>query len=187
MDFNKLQKINAELAAMSTPYQKGGKIYVEVAKRLQGFWSLYPNGRILTRWFELTDDHAVCIAEVYDGDTLITTGTAREDKGAGFVNKTSYIENAETSAVGRALGILGIGSVDSVASYDEVQQATATAKPAKADKAGHTVRAEFVAVCKSFGLLPGEQARKFKLNNDSPDEDFRAAIMIIEEQNRGAK
>lgn len=185
MDYTKLSRINEDLKAASTPFQKGGKVYVEVAKRLQGFWQLYPNGRIVTKWPELTDSYAVCIAEVYDGEMLLTTGTAREEKGAGFVNKTSFVENAETSAVGRALGILGIGSVDSIASSDEIQQAAATAKPAKADKAPNTVRAEFVQVCNMYGLKPGDTAREYNLNNASGDEDFRAAIMFIQSKYGG--
>lgn len=181
MDFTKLTKVNDELKRISTPYQKGGKIYVEVCKRIQGFWQLYPNGRILTRWVDLTDDHAVCIAEVFDGEVLLATGTAREDKGAGYVNKTSYVENAETSAVGRALGNLGIGSVDSVASYDEIQNSMpkASANPFKKMEQ-KTVRQEFVDKCKEKGLNPGVEARNLGLTNASTDEDFKGAILFIE-------
>ena len=48
---------------------------------------------------------------------------AYEKEGSTFINKTSYIENCETSAVGRALGFLGIGIDGSVASADEVKTA----------------------------------------------------------------
>lgn len=182
MDYNKLSAINKELMNGSQPFQRGGKIYVEVCKRIQGFWQLYPNGRILTRWFDLTESHAVCIAEVYDGEVLIATGTAREDKGAGFVNKTSYVENAETSAVGRALGNLGIGSVDSVASYDELinaeQSGKAEAKKAKAANK-KTVRAEFVEVCNVYGFSPKQMAFDLHLTNESTDADFAHAIEIV--------
>lgn len=182
MDYNKLSAINKELMNGSQPFQRGGKIYVEVCKRIQGFWQLYPNGRILTRWFDLTDAHAVCIAEVYDGEVLIATGTAREDKGAGFVNKTSYVENAETSAVGRALGNLGIGSVDSVASYDELMNAEqggkAEAKKAKAPNK-KTVRAEFVDVCKTYGFSAKQMAFDLGLTNESTDDQFTQAIEIV--------
>lgn len=183
MDYNKLTAINDYLTQISHPYKQGGKVYVEVAKRIQGFWQLYPNGRIVTGWHELTDDHAICIANVYDGDVLLSTGTAREDRGASFVNKTSYIENAETSAVGRALGILGIGSVDAVSSYDEVTQAqTAQSKPkAQATKEMNkpnktTVRREFVNICQYYGLNPKDMALSFNLSNSSTDAEFAAAI-----------
>jgi hypothetical protein len=48
---------------------------------------------------------------------------AQEDKAASMINKTSYVENCETSAVGRALGFLGIGIETSIATADEVSMA----------------------------------------------------------------
>lgn len=104
-----------------------GRQYIDVAQRIQGFWELYPQGRIVTEM--VADDGKRCVfkAEAYDmaegGAGLLATGHAYEvDSGRG-VNATSYIENCETSAVGRALGMLGIGSTDSIASADEVMNA----------------------------------------------------------------
>lgn len=100
-----------------------GKDYIEVNQRILAFWELYPNGRIVTEL--LADDGKRCTfkATVYDGDNLLATGHSFEFQGAGMVNKTSYVENCETSAVGRALGMLGIGVTESIASADEVQAA----------------------------------------------------------------
>ena len=100
-----------------------GKDYIEVNQRILAFWELYPNGRITTEL--LADDGKRCTfkAAVYDGDNLLATGHSFEFQGAGMVNKTSYVENCETSAVGRALGMLGIGVTESIASADEVQAA----------------------------------------------------------------
>lgn len=106
-----------------------GKDYIEVNQRVMAFWELFPLGAIETE--KLADDGKRCdfIARisVYDMNTeswkVIATGHAFEFQGAGMVNKTSYVENAETSAVGRALGFLGIGSTESIASADEVQSA----------------------------------------------------------------
>lgn len=102
-----------------------GRDYIEVNQRILAFWELYPNGRILTE--KLSDDGKRCDfkASAYDGDNLLATGHAFEFQGAGLVNKTSYVENAETSAIGRALGVLGIGITESIASADEVQSAIA--------------------------------------------------------------
>ena len=58
-------------------------------------------------------------------DRVIATGLAEEEKGSTFINKTSYVENCETSAWGRALANFGIGLETSVASADEVQNAIA--------------------------------------------------------------
>ena len=84
-----------------------GRDYIEVNQRILAFWELYPNGRITTEL--LADDGKRCTfkASVYDGDNLLATGHSFEFQGAGMVNKTSYVENCETSAVGRALGMLG--------------------------------------------------------------------------------
>ena len=121
-----------------------GRQYIDVAQRIQGFWELYPQGRIVTEM--VADDGKRCVfkAEAYDmaegGAGLLATGHAYEVNTGRGVNATSYIENCETSAVGRALGMLGIGSTDSIASADEVmnaqqrqaQAAKAPAKPASA-------------------------------------------------------
>ena len=54
---------------------------------------------------------------------LLGTGTAQEKETSSFINKTSFIENCETSAVGRALGMCGFGIDTSIASAEEVQNA----------------------------------------------------------------
>ena len=59
---------------------------------------------------------------------LLATGTAYEKENSTFINKTSYIENCETSAVGRALGMCGFGIDTSVASAEEVQNEIANQK-----------------------------------------------------------
>ena len=51
---------------------------------------------------------------------VVAVGHASEDKNSSYINKTSYIENCETSAIGRCLGIYGIGVCGSIASADEV-------------------------------------------------------------------
>ena len=56
---------------------------------------------------------------------VVAQGHAHEEKGSSNINKTSYVENCETSAVGRALAILGIGIDTSIASANEVQDAIA--------------------------------------------------------------
>lgn len=113
-----------------------GKDYIDVAQRINGFWELFPEGRITTEWLELTEAWAVCQATVWNMDAIVAQGTAYEVKGASNINKTSYVENCETSAIGRALGIAGIGSTDSIASANEVANAIKQqdAKPAPSMK-----------------------------------------------------
>lgn len=101
-----------------------GKEYAEVNQRIKVFRMLYPAGCIKT--FLVNDDGSRCMfkAEAYDADgKLLGTGHAFEVMSASYINKTSYIENCETSAVGRCLAMCGIGIDTSVASYEEVDNA----------------------------------------------------------------
>lgn len=111
-----------------------GKEYAEVNQRIKAFRMVCPNGTIKTEM--LSNENGICIfqAGVYDeqGD-LLGTGTAYEKEGTTFINKTSYIENCETSAVGRALGMAGFGIDVSVASYEEVANAIANQEVSQED------------------------------------------------------
>ena len=102
-----------------------GKDYVEVHTRIKYFRENYPEGCIQTEILKDENGRCTMKAMVFDGDRLLATGHAFEDESAGYINKTSYIENCETSAIGRALGILGIGIEGSVASAEEVDMAIA--------------------------------------------------------------
>lgn len=101
-----------------------GKGYVQVNERIKGFRQLFPNGCIETEILEMSDGIVTMKATVSDGEgNVLGTGLAQEKESASFINKTSYIENCETSAVGRALGFVGIGVDGSMASADEVANA----------------------------------------------------------------
>ena len=56
---------------------------------------------------------------------VVATGHAHEERGSSNINKTSFVENCETSAIGRALAMLGIGIDTSIASANEVEDAIA--------------------------------------------------------------
>ena len=103
-----------------------GKEYVEVAERVKYFRSEdeYKGWNIETEL--LSNENGVCVfkATVKDPEGSIKAiGHAYEKEDSTYINKTSYIENCETSAVGRALGFLGIGIDASIASADEVVNA----------------------------------------------------------------
>ncbi len=105
-----------------------GKEYAEVNQRIKAFRMVYPDGFVQTHLESLQDGVCVMTAAVgyytENGDAIvIATGTAYEKEGSSFINKTSYIENCETSAIGRALGVAGFGIDTSVASAEEVQNA----------------------------------------------------------------
>lgn len=118
-----------------------GKDYAEVNQRIKAFRMLYPQGTIKTMLVSNNDGICIFRAEVYEYEKcndvgnyeskLLGTGTAYEKENSTFINKTSYIENCETSAVGRALGMCGFGIDTSVASAEEVQNAIANQKETK--------------------------------------------------------
>ena len=128
-----------------------GKDYVPVDERLRVFHQDF-NGHIETEILDrdtcvdqLTGKQAerfVVVARVYpysleqDADertrNIFFSGSASELTTQGFINKTSALENCETSAVGRALGMLGIGIDYGVASAQEVQQAVKSQEVAMA-------------------------------------------------------
>ena len=115
---------------LMTPTDIKGRNYMEVNQRIKAFRMVYPTGTISTEM--LSNDNGVCIFKAtvgYIGEEgefiVLGTGTAYEKEGSTFINKTSYIENCETSACGRALGMAGFGIDTSVASAEEVQNAIA--------------------------------------------------------------
>lgn len=83
---------------------------------------IYPKGRIETEI--LSNENGICIFKAIIKDNegnILGTGTAYEKENSSFINKTSYIENCETSAVGRALGMAGFGIDTSISSAEEVE------------------------------------------------------------------
>lgn len=103
------------------------KDYAEVNQRVKAFRMVYPNGFIRTTMESLENGVCIIRAEVgfYSdaGPVLLANGYAYEREGSSQVNETSYIENCETSAVGRALGLAGFGIDTSIASADEMRNA----------------------------------------------------------------
>ena len=101
-----------------------GKPYMEVNQRIKAFRMVYAQGSIPTEIVSMENGVIIMKASVYTDDgRLLATGTAYEKENSTFINKTSYIENCETSAVGRALGLAGFGIDTSIASAEEVANA----------------------------------------------------------------
>jgi hypothetical protein len=101
-----------------------GKNYVMVNERIIKFRADYPSWSLVSEI--VSCENSVCVIKALicdDKGITRATGYAREVEGDGNINKTSFVENCETSAWGRALGCLGIGIDASVASAEEVSQA----------------------------------------------------------------
>lgn len=115
-----------------------GKAYILVKDRILAFNEEFKNGSISTEIVSEIGSEQIIIKATITPDiekpTRIFTGYSQATVGDGYINKTSALENAETSAVGRALAMMGIGVIDSIASVDEINKAENTLKvnqPAK--------------------------------------------------------
>jgi len=98
-----------------------GKNYVMINERLRFFKEQHPNWTIYTEIIERTPEEVLMRAIIKDeSGAFKAEGLAFETRSSSMVNKTSYIENCQTSAVGRALGFLGIGITESIATAEEV-------------------------------------------------------------------
>jgi len=107
--------------------------YETVESRIKRFYEAHPDGRIITENATAPEDRQVSTwivrAAVYLSagdqaeDLPKATGYAFEVDGQGMANKTSALENAETSAIGRALANMGL-SGNKRASREEMQKAT---------------------------------------------------------------
>ena len=105
-----------------------GKMYGEVSERIKAFRYVYPKGDIDTEIVSLTGEignrTVVIKANIYDEQGKhLSSGTAYEQEGNSYINKTSFIENCETSAVGRALSMAGFSINTSIVSYEEISNA----------------------------------------------------------------
>ncbi len=97
-----------------------GKEYVTVDERIKFLRENYPDSQILTEIINIDAESIIMKASLNINGKVVAVGHASEDKNSSYINKTSYIENCETSAIGRCLGIYGIGVCGSIASADEV-------------------------------------------------------------------
>lgn len=139
IDSEKLKKLNEEIESIEFKRKdkETGETkitqYVDVSKRIEAFRELVPNGTIFTEIVHEADEtinnqtiHSIRFkASIYDENDKILAIAHAEEKNNTFINKTSLIENCETSAVGRALGFLGIGIKKGIASSEEMQKVIA--------------------------------------------------------------
>jgi len=105
-----------------------GKEYVEVNERIKYFRMSgdYKGWSLSTEVIHFDENGCVIKATIANAEGyIVATGFAQEDKASSYINKTSYVENCETSAWGRALANLGIGIDTSIASSNEVSMAIA--------------------------------------------------------------
>lgn len=114
-----------------------GKPYIEVNERLKFFRTdkKYEGYSLESEVISLENGVITIKAIIKDANGVVkATGLAQEKESSSFINKTSFVENCETSAWGRALGNLGIGIDTSIASAEEMLNALENQKPKEEPK-----------------------------------------------------
>jgi len=112
MDYKDIDRVNSEIEMIDMK----GKSYAMVSERVTAFRKIWPDGFIRTEIVSISPDGKVVIMKAKAGyyredgtEVVLATGLAKEVQGQGMVNGTSHIENCETGAVGRCLGMIGLG------------------------------------------------------------------------------
>ena len=103
-----------------------GKEYITVNERLIYFRSkpTYKGWKIIEELVSLDEKEGVFKVTIFNSENhQVVNAHAQEYRDSSYINKTSFVENGFTSALGRALGYLGIGIDTAIASADEVQTA----------------------------------------------------------------
>ena len=161
-----------------------GKQYIEVNERLKYFRENFKDWSLESDIVSL--DNGVCVikAIIKNPEGIIkATGYAYEQEGSTFINKTSYIENCETSAVGRAVGMCGFGIDTSVASYEEVdnaiQQQEEMENQPKEEPPGISAREKLIYCLNQKGIDVNEYARTHNLTKESTDEDYTRCLIEL--------
>lgn len=136
-----------------------GKEYVTVNERLKEFRNSFKDYCLITEIVELGSDYATVKASVIDEKgTVRATGLAREVVAKSPINKFAFLENCETSAIGRALGNFGIGIDEAVCTADELlMKLSQDEKPEKTDfekDAANEMRANTMARKKGETVKP---------------------------------
>lgn len=199
MTYEEIKKANQQLDTVNIK----GKDYVQVNDRVKAFRSVCPGGVIETEMVYYEGGRVMFKATVKDqDDRILATGYAEEKEGSTMINKTSFIENCETSAVGRALGFAGIGIDGSMASAEEVATAIINQNALKnaAELINPTIKGnvklapakpqyptEFVNACKfaaggsTLGKLYKENRRLFDsiLNETGTPAEMKQAQIIV--------
>lgn len=173
INFENLEKINKKIIKIDVK----GKPYAMVNERVKAFRELCPKGTISSEIIKLDDGICVIKASVFDDEgKLLATGYAYEKENSTFINKTSFIENADTSAIGRALGFAGIGIDESIASYEEVANAITNQNKKVEKSKTPTFRNQFILFAKEHNLDFEELSIKYDLSKKSTELDFRKAL-----------
>lgn len=154
-----------------------GKNYVEVNERLKEFRNNFKDYSLTTEIIELTPEYCILKAVITDDKGVVrATGLAQENRDSSFINKTSYVENCETSAWGRALGNFGIGIDSAICTADELLIAISAQENAKFEKEAVAEKTAKTKALKSGAEQPAPKG--------SLDERYQNALEYLKNNNK---
>lgn len=185
--YKDIEKVNGEIKTLSL----GKKEYAEVAERVKAFRKLYPDGIIQTDLVKNVGGEIIIKAFICnENGHVMATGYAKEKEGSTQINRTSALENCETSAVGRALGFLGLTGGASIASYEEV--ANAKLKQEGALLATTTEKQGLIESARAKGLTVDDILDAVGFDRDKQPEgltreQYGRAMEIINKAPKGAE
>lgn len=167
-DWKELEQANNQMRGIDIK----GKPYMEVNQRIKAFRMVCPQGSIITEM--ISNENGVCIFKatvLNEEQTVLGTGMAYEKESSTFINKTSYIENCETSAVGRALGMCGFGVDTSIASADEVANAIKNQKNKEPSP-----RQKLLARLRALGMDANTYGKEHNITSKTTDAEFEKLL-----------
>ena len=147
--------------------QKGGKLYTQVVHRMEAFRRIHGTDFGLDTEILVNDGKRVVVkAIITDKESrIVGAGMAEEIRGQGMVNTTSALENAETSAIGRALASLGLagGEYASANELDAVERKTQAMKEEPSKNVSPDEKAPQPITKKDFDDLPPDNLKPREL------------------------
>ena len=172
------QKIDKANKGLKTIKIKG-KDYVQVHERVKAFRREFPSWSLTTDVIHIEDGFVAMRGIVADEDgRILADGIAYEMESNSGVNATSYWENCQTSAWGRAIGNLGIGIETAIGSADEVANAILKQE----ELATEQNLKSFKKLCETLGQDPNEIIKRAGWKKGPvTNEQHGKALLILKE------
>lgn len=151
-----------------------GKEYETVASRVKRFRDDHPDWAIIPEPHIDDQSNMIMFKTTIknENDRILAVGHAEETRGSTQINRTSALENCETSSVGRALAILGYGGTE-LASADEVANAIGQQKADFNPASIPASKLSGVATAKQIGLIEAKR-NGMQAGNPKAYEEFSA-------------